>query len=124
MIVYVEENDFENEIFRLDEQIRLAMRPRDSQLKPSLRKFCQPLNYSFRNNPENGDVNKIDLVVCMGGDGTILHAAGLFQVIHSLIERIYSFVSLKQVLFCFLEKLPAGSLHSHGLTWLSLSFRL
>lgn len=78
--MYVEENDYENEIFRLDEQIRAAMLPRGSQLKPSLRKFCQPsLNYSCRNS-ENTDANKIDLLVCMGGDGTLLHASGLFQV--------------------------------------------
>lgn len=80
MIVYVEENDFENEIFRLDEQIRLAMSPSGTNTKPSLRKFClSSPNYSCKN-LENNDVNKIDLVVCMGGDGTLLHTSGLFQV--------------------------------------------
>lgn len=80
LIVYVEENDFENDIFRLDDQIRAAMSPHGTQVKPSLRKFCQPSpNYSCRD-AENTDVNKIDLLVCMGGDGTLLHASGLFQV--------------------------------------------
>lgn len=98
LIVYVEENDFEHEIFRLDEQIKAAMAPRGNQLKPSLRKFCQPSpNYCCRNT-ENTDVNKIDLVVCLGGDGTLLHASGLFQVFRrflgylSLLARIVLFV--------------------------------
>lgn len=119
LIVYVEENDFEHEIFRLDEQIKAAMAPRGNQLKPSLRKFCQPSpNYCCRNT-ENTDVNKIDLVVCLGGDGTLLHASGLFQVFSRFLGYLSHMVLL--VCFYFLEKLSSGFVNSYGIFGISLS---
>lgn len=47
------------------------MLPTPSNTKPSLRKFCK--------SSLNTDTNKIDFVICLGGDGTLLHASGLFQ---------------------------------------------
>ena len=91
MIVYVEENEFEHELMKADEQIKSLISPTSSNRKyskPSLRKFTpptksstdtQPSSLSKLNQTEN-HANKIDLIVCLGGDGTLLHASTLFQV--------------------------------------------
>jgi NAD kinase len=81
--VYVEENDFENELFKADEKIRSAMVPSAANEKPSLRKFCKLAPFyecKCAHTPARADVNKIDLIVCIGGDGTLLHVSNLFQV--------------------------------------------
>lgn len=87
MIVYVEEADYDNELFRSDEHIRVAMSPRAKNEKPSLRKFSKLnlSNHSSSSSTSSGDVkndtNKIDLIICLGGDGTLLHVSTLFQVL-------------------------------------------
>lgn len=84
MKVYVEENDYENENFQLDDQIKLAMKTTESNKKPLLRKFCA------NNNPDcdKNDQEKIDFVVCLGGDGTLLHTSTLFQVCQTLVQSL------------------------------------
>ena len=81
LIVYVEERDFDNEIFKADEKIRSAMVPNSKNDKPSLRKFCKLApNYLCKCAlTHKADVNKIDLIICLGGDGTLLHVSNLFQ---------------------------------------------
>jgi NAD kinase len=87
MIVYVEGSQYEHEIFKADDQIRQAMKPMGNNEKPSLRKFSK----STSSPPsKNDDRNKIDLIICLGGDGTLLHASTLFQVIiPSIIHSLY-----------------------------------
>jgi NAD kinase len=46
--------------------------------KPSLRKFSKSTTLSPNS---SDDRHKIDLIICLGGDGTLLHASTLFQVI-------------------------------------------
>lgn len=74
MIVYVEEKDYDNEIFTGDHRIKSAMGPSNRGDKPSLRKFSKEVCAN------RTELNKIDFIVCLGGDGTLLHVSNLFQV--------------------------------------------
>lgn len=76
LIVYVEESQYDHEIFKADDQIKMAMKPYSNSEKPALRKFIKSSNLSPA---KNEDRNKIDLIICLGGDGTLLHASTLFQ---------------------------------------------
>ena len=101
MIVYVEENEFD--LMKTDEQIKHLVSPTSSTrkyTKPSLRKFEPPTSLARVSASEpaqsssssssltklsqaattENHANKIDLIVCLGGDGTLLHASTLFQV--------------------------------------------
>ena len=94
MIVYVEENEFD--LMKSDEQIKNLVSPTSSTrkyTKPSLRKFEPPTSLAKASSAETtsqssltklgqteNHANKIDLIVCLGGDGTLLHASTLFQV--------------------------------------------
>jgi NAD kinase len=51
--------------------------------KPALRKFSKTTTLSPNS---SDDRHKIDLIICLGGDGTLLHASTLFQVI--IIEKL------------------------------------
>ncbi len=73
----MEESQYEHDIFKADEQIKAAMKPGANNEKPALRKFIKDCTQSPKT---NSDRNKIDLIICLGGDGTLLHASTLFQV--------------------------------------------
>ncbi len=77
MIVYVEESQYDHEIFKADDQIKSAMKNGPNNEKPSLRKFSKTTTLSPKS---SDDRHKIDLIICLGGDGTLLHASTLFQV--------------------------------------------
>lgn len=102
MIVYVEESEFD--LMKTDEQIKHLVSPTSSTRKyskPSLRKFEPPASLAKQagvSAPTSSSeltqsstklsqaaattenhANKIDLIVCLGGDGTLLHASTLFQ---------------------------------------------
>jgi NAD kinase len=76
LVVYVEESEYENELVKNDEQLNKirTVDPNNKNEKQMLRK------YTKNNSDPFGDRNKIDLLVCLGGDGTLLHASTLFQV--------------------------------------------
>ncbi|CAF0815450.1 unnamed protein product [Brachionus calyciflorus] len=75
LITFIEEKDYESDFVLNDEKLKEAMKPQGENTKSSLRKFtineCKMI--------EKNDRNKIDFVICIGGDGTLLHASGLFQ---------------------------------------------
>ena len=81
LVVYVEESEYENDLIKNDEELIQACVLNTYNCngtkneKQMLRKYC-------KNNTEqvSGDRNKIDLLICLGGDGTLLHASTLFQV--------------------------------------------
>lgn len=76
MITFIEEKDYDSEFVLNDEKLRNAMKPLGNNTKSSLRKFCVSECKTIVKN----DRNKIDFLICVGGDGTLLHASGLFQV--------------------------------------------
>ncbi len=56
------------------------MEPNEKYDKPSLRKFCKTApNYPCKSTLTKPDVDKIDLIICIGGDGTLLHVSNLFR---------------------------------------------
>jgi NAD+ kinase len=61
--LYIEKHEFEHDDLQKNEEAQ--------QLKDSIHLFTQ--------NEEDLE-DKIDLVVCLGGDGTLLHVSTLFQV--------------------------------------------
>ena len=63
--LYIEKHEFEHDDFQKNEDAQ--------KLKESI--------HLFKQNEENLD-DKIDLVVCLGGDGTLLHVNTLFQVLY------------------------------------------
>ncbi len=65
--MYIEKHEFEHDDLKNNEETQ--------QLKDSLHLFTQN---------EECLADKIDLVVCLGGDGTLLHLSTLFQVLMSL----------------------------------------
>ncbi len=84
LIVYVAEEEYYHEMFNQNQSIRNA--------KEKLRKFkqsngvnCQssPITYVEQINKleEEYDQSFIDFIICIGGDGTLLHASSIFQVI-------------------------------------------
>lgn len=69
LIIYVEEEEYNHDLFRSDERIKYSI---SSTSKPFIRKLsCPKLKESLN--------EKIDLIICIGGDGTLLHANSLFQ---------------------------------------------
>ncbi len=62
--MYIEKHEFEHDDLQKNEDAQ--------KLKDSIHLFAL--------NEENLE-DKIDLVVCLGGDGTLLHVSTLFQVI-------------------------------------------
>lgn len=61
--------------------------------------------------------DRVDFIVCLGGDGTLLYASSLFQV------RPHKLARHQPSLFR-LGKCPTGDGLSHGLAWLSHSIRV
>lgn len=61
--VYIEENEYDSQLLSRHEQIN------EFKVQLKLRKLssCEC-------------ANQIDLIICLGGDGTLLHATTLFQV--------------------------------------------
>ena len=89
MIVYVEEKDYDNDIFNQDPRIKDALLVIDDTKKPQIRKFdAAPPQFTFPiiKNVTNSQASKIDFIVCVGGDGTVLYVSTLFQVFF-LINR-------------------------------------
>jgi NAD kinase len=104
LITYVDEADYNNEVFISDEKIRKAsIFENQDQEKPSLRSVSlnslndeipvQPVriisNPTAEKSLKLGTAQaipleklseKIDLIICLGGDGTLLHISNLFQV--------------------------------------------
>ena len=75
-MVYVEESEFENDLMKCDEQLKqIICTGKEKNEKHMLRKYCKNPN-----SEQCADRNKIDLLICLGGDGTLLHASTLFQV--------------------------------------------
>jgi NAD+ kinase len=78
MIVYIEEADYEDDNVNSDDRIKAAKLPMNGQEKPSLRMFCSVvIGESYDKAPCVRD--KIDFIICLGGDGTLLHVSTLFQ---------------------------------------------
>ncbi len=77
--VYVEEKDYKNDLF-----ITNSKKVVDEMGNKKLRIFLQSSlsNFSNETNVKTRDncIDKIDLIICLGGDGTILYASTLFQV--------------------------------------------
>lgn len=61
--------------------------------------------------------DKVDFIVCLGGDGTLLYASSLFQVVrpthHEQAPTIF--------LSIHVGKCPTGDGLSHGFAWISHS---
>lgn len=78
LVVYIEEKDFENKLFTAD-----AKNQEPTTDKPGcIRKFRTPgssLKSIATVSTCEQTVKVIDLIVCLGGDGTILYASTLFQ---------------------------------------------
>ena len=102
LTVYVEEDVFYHELFLADGKIKEAL-DKCSELNESIIKiFDKSLNesknslsessseFSFKTANSNSTEmstssnsiheNKIDFIICIGGDGTLLHTSTLFQV--------------------------------------------
>ena len=61
-------------MLKCDEQLKSAVINVSNGIeKPALRRY-----YKSNSHP-SADRNKIDLIICLGGDGTLLHASTLFQ---------------------------------------------
>ena len=80
--MYIEKHEFEHDDLQKNEDAQ--------KLKDSI--------YLFTQNEENLE-DKIDLVVCLGGDGTLLHVSTLFQVICFFLDFL-----LFEILFHFLRQ--------------------
>lgn len=71
--MYVEEKDYESELFQVEAKGKCD----------KIRKFYTSLSSlsdetCFQTNPDT--INEVDLIITLGGDGTILYASTLFQV--------------------------------------------
>ena len=69
LVVYVEESEYENDLIKNDEQLKQirVVDTNNKNEKQMLRK------YTKNNSDHFGDRNKIDLLVCLGGDGILFH---------------------------------------------------
>lgn len=76
LIIFIEENDFNHEYLAQNEQTN------EFKSNQTLNKFksLNDFNSCLINDNDN-TCKQIDLIICLGGDGTLLHASTLFQVI-------------------------------------------
>lgn len=75
LTVYVEEKDYISPLFAAD-----AIENGEDSNKGRIKKFYSSLsNLNDSTHNDEDTLNKIDLIVCIGGDGTILYASTLFQ---------------------------------------------
>lgn len=73
LVVYVEEKDYNNELFQVEGKEECS----------KIRKFYTSLsslsNLDKCSNTNPDSINEVDLIITLGGDGTILYASTLFQ---------------------------------------------
>lgn len=80
--VFIEDKAYANDLLSTDQQIT------EFKTNGTLKKFLPYIDFNeccaqsvcFNLNGDNDSTNQIDLVICLGGDGTLLHASTLFQV--------------------------------------------
>jgi len=74
LVAFIEESEYENEQINSDSKIKQALSLDFRNGRPGIRKFCKKLTTE--------DINIIDFIICLGGDGTLLHVSNVFQVIY------------------------------------------
>jgi len=108
LTIFIEEKDYNHDYLAQNEQI--------NEFKASLaiQKFLSDndFNIGLVNNNNNNATNQIDMIICLGGDGTLLHASTLFQVKKFLLK--FNFLIFCQFYSLFLAKLSTCSLNSYG----------
>ncbi len=109
LTVYVEKDEFEHETMKFNKCLT-------ESLNKSVHLF---------NEVQECLENKIDLVICLGGDGTLLHVSSLFQVRFPLVYLYHVHISIiqSQIVFfvrLFLAKLSTNSIDKLGLTGFSM----
>ena len=93
-MVYVEEKDYNSELFQVE----------GKEDASKIRKFYTPVSSLCDGTcslKHQDSINEVDLIITLGGDGTILYASTLFQV----STYIVSFRSLTGGLMCLCPKL-------------------
>jgi len=78
LTVYIEEKDHLNKNFSAVAKNREETAEKPGCIKKMFTSSMTNLNTDINNSCENA-INKIDLIICLGGDGTILYASTLFQ---------------------------------------------
>lgn len=73
--LFIEEKDFNHEVFNQNSQIL------DYKTSKSLRIFVPCVDFECLSKQTINLDDQIDLILCLGGDGTLLHVSTLFQVI-------------------------------------------
>ena len=82
--MYVEEDVFNHKVFKNVLEIKKETEEtNESNDQTMIKVFKKPSDQISANSYKNetSDEDKIDFIICIGGDGTILHISSLFKVI-------------------------------------------